>query len=746
MSTTTEQQQQQQPQQTTAITTTTQQNITLEGQELKDAIRKQVEWYLSRQNLSTDVYLVSHMDDQKYVSLELLAGFKMLKQLTTDLDLIRESIKDSTEVQLLDVDGGLRVRPTFQIVRNTVVLRDINKTIEEQLVLALFAEDNKPTSLKPDIGDTWFAVFGTEQCAMSALEHLRTQKFQGREVRARIKSESILKSAGGVVPTLTGPVFSKQHHHQHPQRHHYHQHGDQQQQQQYYHSHHSMMDGSQQQQYYSSTGRGGPRTGYRGARGRGGRGINATSTMASATGKTRGINTHHQQQYDQDGNIITVVVDNTNNVDINNGEVSIEQATQQLSLESTTSSSESAANGSSDDQDQSGRRQQKGTSTTTRQQQNGGVADNRVKNATATVGRPPRSGSSGRHGGSMKKNQTPPNFTATSFPPLQGQQTGADVNGYIDNNSNSFVKYSKETVIGVFEGLVGTIRQGMPEGMSKECTGIVSAPYVQLELLKPPLCSGQDTVVSPTMPVQREQLEEVFTSATAALIGAAAAAAASSTTASSTSPSSSSQQPLTTKSFVEAAITAKDIQPPRKSSFSAGSKKSRSRANSRAVGVDNTIPKPNGDLLAKAKRALEKQQQAQQQEPATTTTAVAAAVAPVATKSSKKPVAVDEDGEEMTVVVKRGRRQGGRDKASSAATEKPHHHNHGKGKNADGQHVERQPKGNKSNSSASATADSAPAAPGSYASIASKIKAAAAAAAAQQGGEATTTTEPTAAQ
>lgn len=37
------------------------------GDELKEAIKRQVEFYFSKTNLATDAFLVSHMNSQMYV-------------------------------------------------------------------------------------------------------------------------------------------------------------------------------------------------------------------------------------------------------------------------------------------------------------------------------------------------------------------------------------------------------------------------------------------------------------------------------------------------------------------------------------------------------------------------------------------------------------------------------------------------------------------------------------------------------
>ena len=58
----------------------------------------QVEYYFSRENLYQDAFLVSKMDAAHFVEVSVIAGFKMVKQLTSDHTLILESVKDSDKV------------------------------------------------------------------------------------------------------------------------------------------------------------------------------------------------------------------------------------------------------------------------------------------------------------------------------------------------------------------------------------------------------------------------------------------------------------------------------------------------------------------------------------------------------------------------------------------------------------------------------------------------------------------------
>lgn len=95
------------------------------GDALKSAIKRQAEYYFSKQNLSSDTYLLSLMDSEFFVPINVIANFGKLKALTTDLGLIVEALKQSEEV-VLD-ESASKVRPKLQQKRSTLILRDIPK-------------------------------------------------------------------------------------------------------------------------------------------------------------------------------------------------------------------------------------------------------------------------------------------------------------------------------------------------------------------------------------------------------------------------------------------------------------------------------------------------------------------------------------------------------------------------------------------------------------------------------------------
>lgn len=63
-------------------------------------ILKQIEYYFSDDNLVKDNYLRSNMDEEGWVPVTLIAGFRRVQNLTSDIQLILSSLRDSTVVEV----------------------------------------------------------------------------------------------------------------------------------------------------------------------------------------------------------------------------------------------------------------------------------------------------------------------------------------------------------------------------------------------------------------------------------------------------------------------------------------------------------------------------------------------------------------------------------------------------------------------------------------------------------------------
>jgi len=185
----------------------------LEGKELLSALQKQVESYFSRQNLSADHFLVSKMNAQMYVPVSVILQLKRVKDLTVDAGVLIKAV-GSSKVCTVDETGSM-IKPNFKAVRNTIILREIPTGTTNTEVKSIFEGLGDVKEVRSDVGDTWFVSMADESTAKDALLKLRLsgKKFKGQKIKARLKSENLLRSfyptpasrAGGMaVPGIAG--------------------------------------------------------------------------------------------------------------------------------------------------------------------------------------------------------------------------------------------------------------------------------------------------------------------------------------------------------------------------------------------------------------------------------------------------------------------------------------------------------------------------------------------------------------
>uniref|UniRef100_K3W7U4 HTH La-type RNA-binding domain-containing protein n=1 Tax=Globisporangium ultimum (strain ATCC 200006 / CBS 805.95 / DAOM BR144) TaxID=431595 RepID=K3W7U4_GLOUD len=175
-----------------AVEATTQQKQPV-GDELKQAIKRQVEFYFSKANLATDAFLVSQMNSQMYVPVDVVASFSKVQQLTNSTALLVDAIRDSSVVSLND--AGDAIKPNLKSERNTIILREIPSATPPADVEAIFAGcGGNVVSVRSDVGDTWFVTMASEEDAVNTLLALRSKKFNDAPIKARLKSENTLKS------------------------------------------------------------------------------------------------------------------------------------------------------------------------------------------------------------------------------------------------------------------------------------------------------------------------------------------------------------------------------------------------------------------------------------------------------------------------------------------------------------------------------------------------------------------------
>jgi len=163
-----------------------------------DDVQTRLEELLSKRSLSEDTFIQQHMNAQMYISLAILVSHCNLHSLAapegTLLTTAKAAVARSAKMAL--DESGTMVRPLFKSRRNTLILHDLEGVSESELQ-ALFAgspESEAFTSLKPDVNNTAFATFTTDEAAQNIALWLRSQKINGQTIRCSVKSEHFVRS------------------------------------------------------------------------------------------------------------------------------------------------------------------------------------------------------------------------------------------------------------------------------------------------------------------------------------------------------------------------------------------------------------------------------------------------------------------------------------------------------------------------------------------------------------------------
>ncbi|KAM9752280.1 la ribonucleoprotein 4Aa isoform 3-T3 [Menidia menidia] len=160
----------------------------ISSENLRESLKKELEFYFSRENLSKDLYLMSQMDSDQFVPIWTIASMEGIKVLTTDMDLILDVLRSSPMVQV--DEKGEKVRPNHK--RCIIILREVPETTPVEEVESLFKNENCPKVISVEFAhnNNWYITFQSDTDAQQAYKYLREEvkTFQGKPIMARIKA------------------------------------------------------------------------------------------------------------------------------------------------------------------------------------------------------------------------------------------------------------------------------------------------------------------------------------------------------------------------------------------------------------------------------------------------------------------------------------------------------------------------------------------------------------------------------
>ncbi|CAM2709958.1 unnamed protein product [Rotaria socialis] len=175
--------------------------LQLSPEQLREKLRKQLEYYFSKENMIHDIYLQSQMDADSYVPISLIANFKLVKHLTHDLQLIIDVLKESPSIEVDAAEKRVRSSDYLAYLptrkRCTIILRNVPLDATENEVLALFSNESCPVPstgcervLESNHSDCWYVTFNNEDEAHNAFLYLTRESIsiRGQKIMARMKA------------------------------------------------------------------------------------------------------------------------------------------------------------------------------------------------------------------------------------------------------------------------------------------------------------------------------------------------------------------------------------------------------------------------------------------------------------------------------------------------------------------------------------------------------------------------------
>ncbi|KAJ4976531.1 hypothetical protein NE237_001637 [Protea cynaroides] len=135
----------------TAVPSSSSNEVVVLTEELRDKIIRQVEYYLSDENLPTDKFLMKYVkkDKEGFVPVTLIASFRKMKKLVRDNSLILAALQESTQL-ILSSDGKkvrrihpLPVTEVNDAKSRTVLVENLPENYSTESIQRIFGDAGK---------------------------------------------------------------------------------------------------------------------------------------------------------------------------------------------------------------------------------------------------------------------------------------------------------------------------------------------------------------------------------------------------------------------------------------------------------------------------------------------------------------------------------------------------------------------------------------------------------------------------